>query len=136
MKPLDKQAEEVFRKLTDGLDTVGDYRRIDGSIKVEVVERTKLGPLVSITRLRNGSDNASARDIGIVFLISSIGAITGNLVQDADENVYPVSYRHNDLTWEAIVVKDGRWNVYPNLQADICRFADQLILQIARQQNL
>jgi hypothetical protein len=40
------------------------------------------------------------------------------------------------LTWEAILVKDGRWNVYPDLQADICRFADQLMLQISKQQNL
>jgi len=136
MKPLDRQSELIFRKLTEGLDTVGDFRRIDGSIKVEVIERTKLGPLISITRLRNGSDNAPARDVGIVFLISSIGAITGNLVQDADEYVYPISYRHNDLTWEAILVKDGRWNVYPDMQADICRFADQLMLQIAKQQNL
>jgi hypothetical protein len=136
MKSLDRPAELVFRKLTEGLDTVGDFRRIDGSIKVEVIERTKLGPLISITRLRNGSDNTPARDVGIVFLISSIGAITGNLVQDADEYVYPVSYRHNDLTWEAILVKDGRWNVYPDLQADICRFANHLMLQIAKQQNL
>ena len=136
MKPLDRQSETIFRKLTEGLDTVGDFRKIDGSINVEVIDRTKLGPLVSITRLRNGPDNAPARDIGIVFLISSIGAITGNLVQDADEYVYPITYRHNDLTWEAILVKDGRWNVYPDMQADICRFADQLMLQIAKQQNL
>src|SRR3990170_3010611 len=100
MKPLDRHSELVFRKLTEGLDTVGDCRKIDGSINVEVIDRTKLGPLVSITRLRNGSDNAPARDIGIVFLISSIGAITGNLVQDADECIYPISYQHNDLTWE------------------------------------
>ena len=105
-------------------------------IGTEGIDLTKLGPLVSITRFRNGSDNAPARDIGIVFLISSIGAITGNLVQDTDEYVYPVSYRHNDLTWEAILVKDGRWNVYPDLQADICRFADHLLLQISKQQNL
>lgn len=136
MKPLDRQSELIFRKLTEGLDTVGDCRKIDGSINVEVIDRTKLGPLVSITRFRNGSDNAPARDIGIVFLISSIGAITGNLVQDTDEYVYPISYRHNDLTWEAILVKDGRWDVYPDLQADICRFANHLMLQISKQENL
>jgi hypothetical protein len=136
MKPLGRPAELVFRKLTEGLDTVGDCRKIDGSINVEVIDLTKLGPLISITRLCNGSDNAPARDIGIVFLISSIGAITGNLVQDADEYVYPISYRHNDLTWEAILVKDGRWNVYSDLQADICRFANHLMLQIAKQQSL
>jgi hypothetical protein len=136
MKPLDRPAELVFRKLTEGLDIVGDCRKIDGSINVEVIDLTKLGPLVSISRLHNNSDNAPARNIGVVFLISSIGAITGNLVQDADEYVYPVSYRHNDLTWEAIEVKDGRWNVYPDLQADICRFANHLMLQISKQQNL
>jgi hypothetical protein len=136
MKPLDRPAELVFRKLAEGLDTVGDCRKIDGSINVEVIDLTKLGPLVSISRLHNSSDNAPARNIGVVFLISSIGAITGNLVQDADEYVYPISYQHNDLTWEAIEVKDGRWNVYPDLQADICRFANHLLLQIFKQQNL
>lgn len=136
MRPLNRPAELVFRKLTEGLANVGDCRKINDTLMAEVVEHTKMGPLFAITQLRNGSDNAPARDVGIVFLISSIGAITGNLVQDADEYVYPVSYRHNDLTWEAILVKDGRWNVYPDLQADICRFADHLMSQIAKQQNL
>ena len=43
MKPLDRQAELVFRKVTEGLDTVGDCRKIDGSINVEMIELTKLG---------------------------------------------------------------------------------------------
>ncbi len=122
MKPLDRQQEIIFRRLTDGLTKVGDSRKIDGSINVEVVEQTSLGPLVSIAH-QSGQAN-------VVFLISSVKAITADLVKDAEEFVYPVSYRRNSLNWESLVVENGRWKVHYELQQEICRFANQWIPNI------
>jgi len=133
MKPLNRQAEVVFRKLTNGLTQVGDCRKINGSLVVQFTEQTKLGPLVWITRFEEHPSGKLLRDVDVVFLISSIGAITGNLVQDAEERIYPVSYRRNGLNEEALVVKDGRWNVRLELQIKICRFADRWILDISEE---
>lgn len=77
-----------------------------------------------------------ARGTDVSFLISSIEAITGNLVKDADERIYPVSYRRNGRKEESLVVKDGRWNVRLELQTKICRFADRWMKRISERQNL
>ena len=135
MKPLDSGPEAVFRKLTDGLVKVGDCRKIDDTLMAEVVEQTKLGPLVWITRFDGHPSGNLMRDVDVVFLISSIKAITGDLVQDAEERIYPISYRRNGLNQEAVVIKNGRWNVYPELQAQICQFAERWMLNISKQQN-
>ena len=136
MKPLDEPAEVVFRKLTDGLAKVGDCWKIDGSTMAEFVEQTKLGPLVWITRFDEAPGGNLMRDVDVVFLISSIKAITGNLVQDAEERIYPISYRRNGLNQESIVIKNGRWNVYPELQAKISCFAEQWMLAISEERKL
>ena len=126
----------VFRKLTDGLNKVGDCRKVDGSTMAEFVEHTKLGPLISITKFAGRPNGHIVRETAVGFLISTIKAITGDLVQDADERIYPVSYRRSGLSQEALVIKDGRWNVYPELQTKICQFAEQWMLNISKQQNL
>lgn len=136
MKPLDRQPEIVFRKLTDGLAKVGDCRRIDGSLVVEIVDQTKLGPLISMARYDEQPNGDRLRGTSIVFLISSIQAITSDLVQDADERIYPISYRRSGLSQEALVVKNGRWNVYLELQSRICCLANQWMLNLSQQENL
>ena len=133
MKALDSGPEAIFRKLTDGLATVGDCRKIDDTLMAEVVEQTKLGPLVWITRFDEHPSGNLMRDVDVVFLISSIKAITGNLVQDAEERIYPISYRRNGLNQEAVVIKNGRWNVRLELQATICQFAERWLLNISEQ---
>ena len=136
MKPLDRQSEIVFRKLTNGLAKVGDCRKTDGSIVVEFVDQTKLGRLVSIAHFAERPSGNLMREASVVFLVSSIKAITGDLVQDVDERIYPVSYRRNDLSQESLIIKDGRWNVRIELQTEICRFADRWMLAISEERNL
>ena len=136
MKPLDRQSEAIFRKLTNGLAQVGDCRRIDGSIVVEVIGRTKLGPLVSIAHFDENPNGDQVRDMGVVFLISNIKAITGDLVQDTDEYIYPISCRQGSWDQESVVINNGRWNVRQKLQTNICRFADQWMLELSEQQDL
>jgi hypothetical protein len=136
MKPLDRESEMVFRKLTEGLVKVGDCRKIDGSIMAAFTEQMKLGPLVSITKFAKRPNGHIVRHTDVAFLISTIEAITGNLVKDADERIYPVSYRRSGLSQEAIVIHNGRWNVRLGLQARICQFAERWILNISEQQNL
>jgi hypothetical protein len=136
MKPLNRQSEVVFWKLTDGLARVGNCRKIDDSIIVEFVDQTKLGPLVSIAHFDEHPSGDFVRDADMAFLISSIKAITGDLVHDADERIYPVSYRRNGLKEESLVIDNGRWNVRLELQTEICRFADQWMLDISERQSL
>ena len=131
MKPLDRQAERVFKKLTEGLSKVGDCQKINDAIMAEVVEQTKLGPIISIKQFFELPNGRFVRDTDVSFLISSIEAITGNLVKDADERIYPISRWRNGLTEETLVIKDGRWNVRLELQNKICRFADRWMLDIS-----
>ena len=135
MKPLDSRPEAVFRKLTNGLVKVGDCRKIDDSPTVEVIGQTTLGPLVSLAHFDEHPSGNLVRDADVVFLISSIKAITGDLVQDADERIYPVSYRRNGLNQESLIAKNGRWNVRLELQTKICQFAERWMLNISKQQN-
>ena len=134
MKPLNSGPEAIFRKLTNGLNKVGDCLKVGNSIIVEFVERTTLGPLVSVTHFDEQPNGNLVRDVDVVFLISSIKAITGDLVQDTDERIYPISCRRNGLNEEALVIKNGRWNVYPELQTKICRFAERWMLDISNGQ--
>ena len=131
MKALSKRAEEVFRKLTEGLVKVGDHRKIDnapGSFMaacVEIIGRTSLGPLVSIAHYyeQNGD---MMRDPDVVFVIG------------ADQHVYPISYRQDGLgTYlESAVLEDGKWKVRTKMQADLCSFCTQWMRNVDDQQQL
>jgi hypothetical protein len=133
MKPLDRQSELVFRKLTEGLNKIGDCQKIDGSIMAAFTEQTKLGPLISITKFAEHPNGHLVRDTDVAFLISSIKALTGELVQDTDERIYPVSYRRSGVSQEALVAHNGRWNIRLGLQMRICQFAERWILSMAEQ---
>lgn len=128
MECLNTKAEAIFRKLTDGLRKVGDNRKWDNNSSfmaacVEIIDRTGLGPLVSIAHYFEQSGDMM-RDPDVVFLIG------------ADQHVYPISYRQDGLgiDQEAAIVKDGRWKVRAKLQADICRFCNQWMRNIEEQQ--
>jgi hypothetical protein len=131
MKPLDRQAEVVFRKLTEGLEKAGDCQKVDGSVVAEFVEQTKLGPIISIKQFFELPNGRIVRDTDVAFLISSIEAITGNLVKDADKRIYPVSRWRNGLKEEAIVIHNGQWNVRLELQNEICQFAERWMLDMS-----
>ena len=135
MKQLDSGPEAVFRKLTNGLVKVGDCRKIDDTLMVEVVDQTKLGLLVSMARYDEQPNGDRMRRTRIDFLISSVKVITSNLVQDADERIYPISYRRSGLSQEALVIKNGRWNVHLELQTRICCFANQWMLNLSKKQE-
>ena len=131
MKALNEKAEAIFRQLTEGMTKVGDHRKWDnahGSFMaacVEVIGRSGLGPLVSVAHYYEQNGDLM-RNPDVVF---SIGA---------DQHIYPISYRQDGLgiDQEAAVVEDGKWKVRPRMQADITKFCDQWMLNIAEQQGL
>jgi hypothetical protein len=120
MKHLNEKATAIFRKLTENMKKVGDHRKWDNAngsfmaVCVEIIGRTGLGPLVSIAHyyVQNGD---MMRDPDVVFVIG------------ADQEVYPISYRQDGMGiyQEAAIVEDGKWNVRPKMQADICDFCDE-----------
>ena len=130
MKALNKKAEVIFHRLTEGMVKLGDHRKIDNTngtfmaACVEVIGQAGLGPLVSVAHYYEQNGDLM-RDPDVVFLIG------------ADQHVYPISYRHDGLgiDQEAAVVEDGQWNVKPKMQADITRFANQWMLNIQDQQK-
>lgn len=131
MKRLNEKAEAIFRKLTEGMVKVGDHRKWDnakGSFMaacVEIIDRTGLGPLVSIAHYYEQNGDLM-RDPDVVFLIG------------ADQHVYPISFRQDSLgiDQEAAYVEDGVWKVRPKMQADICRFCNMWMRNINEQQQL
>ena len=85
MKHLNDKATAIFRKLTEGMDKVGDHQQWNNDSSfmaacIEIIGRTGLGPLVSIAHYyqQNGD---MMRDPDVVFVIG------------ADQHVYPISYQ-------------------------------------------
>ena len=130
MKHLNDKATAIFRKLTEGLQKVGDHQQWNNDSSfmaacVEIIGRSGLGPLVSIAHYyqQNGD---MMRDPDVVFLIG------------ADQHVYPISYRQDGLgvNQEAAFVEEGQWRVRTKMQADICSFCNQWMRNINEQQQL
>ena len=131
MKAINKKAEVIFHRLTEGMVELGDHRKVDNAngtfmaVCVEIIGRSGLGPLVSVAHYYEQNGDLM-RDPDIVFWV------------DADGHAYPISYRQDGLgiDQEAAVVENGKWNVKPKMQADITRFANQWMLNVEEQQNL
>ncbi len=131
MKALNKKAEAIFHKLTEGMVELGDHRKIDNTngsfmaVCVEIIAKTALGPLVSVAHYYEQNGDLM-RDPDVVFLV------------DADGHVYPVSFRQDNLgiDQEAAVVEDGKWKVRTRMQADIAKFCNDWFQNIQEQQGL
>ena len=130
MRHLNDKATTIFRKLTEGLQKVGDHQQWnnDNSFMaacVEIIGKTDLGPLVSITHyyIQNGD---MMSDPDVVFVIG------------ADQHVYPISYRQDGLGiyLESAIIEDGQWKVRTKMQADLCDFCNQWMRNINEQQQL
>ena len=126
MQALNKTAEKVFRKLTEGMTKVGDHRTVENNksfmaVHVEVVGQTERGLLISIAHYYEQNGDLM-RDPDVVFLV--------------DERAYPISYRLDGLglNQEAAHIQDGVWMVCLKMQADICRFCNQWMKNIKSQQ--
>ena len=130
MQHLNDKATAIFRKLTEGLHKVGDHRKWDNAsgsfmaVCVEIIGRTGLGPLVSITHYYKQNHDLM-RDPDVVFLVG------------ADTHVYPISFRQDGLGvyLESAVVENGKWRVRTKMQADLCSFCNQWMHNIALQQD-
>jgi hypothetical protein len=126
MQALNKTAEKVFRKLTEGMTQVGDHRTVENNksfmaVHVEVVGQTERGLLISVAHYYEQNGDLM-RDPDVVFLV--------------DERAYPISYRLDGLglNQEAAHIQDGVWMVCLKMQADICRFCNQWMKNIKAQQ--
>jgi len=131
MKALSKRADEVFRKLIEGLTKPGDHRKIDNAngsfmpVSVEIIGRSGLGLLISIAHWYEQNRDL-LRDPEVIFLIG------------ADQHVYPLSFRQDNLgiDQEAAYVEDGVWKVRPKMQEDITKFCNMWLRNIKEQQQL
>jgi len=88
MKSLDASPEAVFRKLTDGLVRIGDCRKVDDTLTVEVVDQTTLGLLVSMARYDEQPNGDRLR--GTSMPSSS----------KTDDGMFTLSYRRESVAWQ------------------------------------
>jgi hypothetical protein len=130
MQHLNDRATAIFRKLTEGLQKVGDHQQWNNDSSfmaacIEIIGTTGLGPLVSIAHYYEQNGDLM-RDPDVIFLIG------------ADQQVYPISFRQDNLgTYlEAAVIDNGQWKVRTKMQADLCSFCNQWMRNINEQQQL
>ena len=98
MKPLDRQSEIVFRKLTEGLNKVGDCRKVDGSTMVELVRTNETGAAhLDHQVCRTAQRPHCARDGRSLPCLKYREPSRATSWKDTDERIYPVSYRRSGL---------------------------------------
>ena len=130
IKPLSKPALAVFRVLTEGVDKVGDHRKIDNTngsfmpVSIEAVGTTHRGQLiVSIAHYYEQNGDLMA-DPEITFVVAR------------EDYVYPVSYKQDGLGIDRQYV---RWEGDKMLvdisdQNDVSRFCTTWMRNIKNQQ--
>jgi hypothetical protein len=126
MRPLNKQATEVFHKLTEGLKKIGDRREWDKGampVRVEIIDKNGYGSLISVANYFE-SRGSTMKDPDVVFLV------------DVDRKVFPISYKQDNFgtDFKAAFLENGRWIVRPKLQAGIADFCCHWMLTIGRRQ--
>lgn len=131
MKPINKQAQKIFDRLTAGLGVFAS-RKIENSesfmpVSVQHLQDTDLGPIFSISHYYEQNGDLMA-DPDMTFLQSS-----------ADGRVYPLSFRQDGglpINQESVTLnEDGTSFTYrPRMQRDHATFAGQWMENIKQQQ--
>ena len=132
IQPLSKSALTVFNVITEGINDVGDHRRIDNAGKdsgimavvVEGVDRTPQGSLiVSVAHYYEQNGDLMA-DPEVTFVVAR------------EDYVYPISYKQAGLGIDREYVRweDGKvfWNL--RMQNDLARFCTTWMRNIKQQQ--
>jgi hypothetical protein len=125
VKALDNKAEQVFRRLTDGLLKVGNSRRIDNStsfmpLHVEVIGRHGRWPIFSLAHYYEQNGDLVC-DPDVTFLLA--------------DQVYPLTFEQGGVVHQvAVQFKNGAIHLNEPLQAQITEFCNQWLRNVAEQQ--
>lgn len=132
IQPLSKSALAVFRVLTEGINEVGDHRRIDNAgpdtgimaAVVEGVDRTPQGALiVSVAHYYEQNGDLMA-DPEVTFVVVR------------EDYVYPISYKQAGLGIDREYIRWEGERMLGNLpmQNDLARFCTTWMRNIKQQQ--
>lgn len=134
MQSLNKKATKTFLKLVDGLDHVGASKKIDNAagafmaVCVEII-----------------AEPAGLRDGCFVVAVTHYYESNGDLVTDPEvtflltdeKTVYPMTFEQGGIAYRVWVkIEDGRILSNRAGQADLCKFCNDWIKNIAEQQGL
>jgi len=131
MKSLNAEAYAVFHKLIEGLDDLGDARKIDNTdgafmpVHVDFLWQNKHGRVFAVAHhyIQNGD---VMQDPDMTFLVT-------------EQGIYPLTFQQDNLAiyQEAAGIENGQFVTYDaKLQADLAAFADQWMMNIKVQQDL
>ncbi len=135
MKQLNKQATKVFSRLLTGLSNVGDHAKIDTSsfmaVCVDVIGRpVGQSRIIAVSHYFKQNGDMCA-DPDMTFLV-------GQPSEAAPIAVYPLTFEQAlpPVYQVAARFEGGSLIHKPALQADITRFANSWMSNIAQQQDL
>ncbi len=129
MRHLSKAARKTFERLTDGLTEPGDHRKVDNSggvfmpVSVDVIDRTPLGPVVSIAHYFEQNGDLCC-DPDMTFLVAPAG-------------VFPLTFQQAIppvFTQAATIDADGKVRCATYSQRNITTFANTWLRNIQQQQ--
>ena len=130
MKAVGKFAEKVLKTLVDGLNKVGDHRKVDNTggafmpVSVECVGWCELGDLFSVTHYHEQNGDLM-RDPEMVFL------------RDKDGRFFPTYFlQDGGLGFEQESADVGKGTFQPAMQAEHASFANLRMKSIREQQHL
>jgi hypothetical protein len=124
-KALDAEAEQIFRRLTDGLLKVGDSRQIDNStsfmpLYVEVIGRHGRWPIYSLAHYYEQNGDFVC-DPDVTFLVT--------------DQVHPLTFEQGGVVYQVAVRFEGQAiHLNEPLQAQITEFCNQWLRNVAEQQ--
>jgi hypothetical protein len=125
VKALDAEAEQIFRRLTDGLTKVGDSRRVDNStsfmpLHIEVIGRHGRWPIFSLAHYYEHQGDLVC-DPDVTFL--------------AADQVHPLTFEQGGVVYQ-VAVRFERQAIHLNerLQSQITQFCNEWLRNVAEQQ--
>jgi hypothetical protein len=131
MKSLNAEACAVFQVLIEGLDDLGDAKKIDNTegtfmpVHVDFLGQNKNGRIFAMAHhyIQNGD---VMQDPDMTFLVT-------------DQGVYPLTFQQDSLAiyQEAAGIENGQFVTYDRAQqADLADFGNQWMHNIKEQQDL
>ena len=146
MNSVNSKAREILDTLTEGLEKVGDHRKIDNAkgsymaVHIECIGRVGEGRLYSVAHYfkQNGD---TMRDPDVVFF--QVDTFKKGYPEHSRDmfpvEYYPVSFEQSSMGihQEAIVMGSGGVEgVKPKLQRDITSFCNDWMMNIKDQQGI
>lgn len=132
MKPINQKARKVMDALTEGINNIGDHKKIDNSegafmaVVIECIGGCNFGLLYSIAHYYDQNSDLVC-DPDMVFIKA-----------ETDGNYYPISFEQGGVKYEeSVTIKDdkvaGTWT---HLQREQKDFANMWMKNIKEQQGL